>query len=565
MSLPPLPLLVAGPPVPRGSDSYELKRAAHVQRLADSIPVELRLPQSVIDNAPRDVTTIPRECGLLTARELHITDDYDATALAEAIANKKLTAVEVATAYSKRAAIAHQLTGCLTEWFMDDALTRARELDDHLASTGRTVGPLHGVPTSIKAHMPVKGHKVDAGSITTLMDVDFDCHAVEVLRKAGAVFYCKTNQPQLVMHLECCSFHGRSLNPHNTGLTPGGSSGGEAALLAMHGSAFGIGSDIGGSIRAPAAFCGIYGFKPTSNVLPRKDGLIGGSAAELTIPACCGPMSRSLRDMDLFMSVYSAAQTWRVDPRLDPRPWTGLATPVTRQGPLKVGIMKHDGFIMPQPPVTRALEWARAQLTGARGIELREYKPHRAAEAFKNVRRAYWPDGGCGIRNALIESGEPWSNLSQWTIQASEDEPARTTECMFKMAVTKENFWFDAAEHWQSQDIDVLICPAFVGPACSHETGFFWTYTSYWNYLDMPGAVLPTPIVAGAKGTESYADSTPLSEECQQVRKFWEAGDFEGAPIALQVIAPRYHDNELFQALGQLKDHLDTKQQAGQL
>ncbi|KAJ6783742.1 hypothetical protein PWT90_03382 [Aphanocladium album] len=561
MTTPTLPMVAVDPAMPPGSDEYEQRRAAIQQRLADSIPVELRLPRHVVDSAPKNVTKIPRECGLLSERELEITENFDAVALAEAIASKVYTSVEVTTAFCKRASIAHQLTCCLTEFFMDEALTRAKELDDHLAATGKTVGPLHGVPMSLKAHMPTKGHYNNIGTLSSEKLMEADCQAVGIARDAGAVFYCKTNQPQFVMHLECSSFHGRTLNPHNTTLSSGGSSGGEAALLAMKGSVFGMGSDIGGSIRGPAAFCGIYGFKPTANLMPRRDGFPGGSAGELTIPATWGPMSRSLRDMDLFMSVFSAAQPWRADPRLTTRPWTGLATPSTHAGgPLKVGFMMDDGAIQPQPPVAKALAWARAQLQGAADVEVKPFAPLRTREAAKNTRTAYFPCGVDAIRAALDESGEPLLPLSEWIFRDAQANPTPTTQGLFEMSNRKEQFWFDWADHWAKQDVDVVVCPAFYGPASSHDTAYYWNYTILFNYLDMPGAVLPTPIVAGAKGTEQYADTAPLSEECEHVRKLWEEGDFESAPIALQIVAPRYHDNELFGALELLKKYLDVQQ-----
>ncbi len=560
MATPALPMVAVDPAMPRGSDEYEKKRAANQQRLADSIPVELRLPQHVVDSAPKNVTQIPRQCGLLTARELEITENYDAVALAAALANKTYTAVEVAAAFCKRAVIAHQLTCCLTEFFMNEALARARQLDEHLAATGRTVGPLHGVPTSIKAHMPLKGHRMDLGTLASEAVVDFDSQAIGIVRDAGAVFYCKTNQPQLIMHIECGSFHGRTLNPHNTALSSGGSSGGEAALLAMRGSVFGIGSDIGGSIRGPAAFCGVYGFKPTASLLPRRDGLIGGSAAELTVPASWGPMSQSLRDMDLFMAVFSAAQPWRADPRLSNRPWTGLATPKSAEGPLKVGFMMTDGAIQPQPPVVKAMEWARAQLQGAADIDVKPFEPYRTQEAAKNAHTAYFPYGLDAIRRGLEESGEPFLPLSEWSVRDAEAAPTPTSQGLFELSKKKEQFWYDWAAHWAKQDVDIVICPAFYGPAASHDTAFYWNYTIIFNYLDMPGVVLPTPVVAGAKGTEQYAEDAPLSEECEHARRLWDEGDFEGAPIGIQIVAPRRHDNELFGALEQLKKYLDVKQ-----
>ncbi|KAM3506165.1 hypothetical protein MY11210_007659 [Beauveria gryllotalpidicola] len=561
MTTPALPMVAVNPAMPRGSAIYEQKRAASQQRLADSIPVALRLPQHIIDSAPKDVTAIPRLSGLLTERELQITEAYDAVALAAAIAAKTYSAVEVAAAFCKRAAMAHQLTCCLTEFFMDEALTRARQLDDHLAATGRTVGPLHGVPTSIKAHMPLRNHLLDLGTLSSETVVDYDSHAIAILRAAGAVFYCKTNQPQLIMHLESASFHGRTLNPHNTALTSGGSSGGEAALQAMRGSVFGVGSDIGGSIRGPSAFCGIYGFKPTSNLLPRKDGLPGNAAAELTVPATWGPMSRSLRDMDLFMSVFSAAKPWRVDPRLSTAPWTGLATPRPPGAPpLKVGFMMTDGAIQPQPPVVRALEWAQTQLQrAAPDVEVKPFAPLRTQEAAKNARTAYFPYGVDATRQSLQDAGEPLLLLSEWTVRDAEATPTPMTQGLFELSNKKEQFWCDWAAHWNSHDVDVVICPAFYGPACSHETAFYWNYTILFNYLDMPAVVIPTPIVAGPKGTERYVDEKPLSDECEHVRRLWDEGDFQGAPIALQVVARRGHDNELFGALEQLKKYLNVE------
>ncbi|KAM3455106.1 hypothetical protein NHJ6243_008662 [Beauveria neobassiana] len=564
MATPALPILTVNPAMPRGSAEYEQKRAASLQRLADSIPVALRLPQHIIDSAPKNVTAIPRLSGLLTERELHITEAYDAVALAAALAAKTYSAVEVATAFCKRAAMAHQLTCCLTDFFMDEALARARELDNHLAATGQTVGPLHGVPTSIKAHMPLRNRLLDLGTLSSETVVDYDSHAIAILRAAGAVFYCKTNQPQLIMHLESASFHGRTLNPHNTTLTSGGSSGGEAALQAMRGSVFGVGSDIGGSIRGPAAFCGIYGFKPTSNLLPRKDGLPGNAAAELTVPATWGPMSRSLRDMDLFMSVFSAAKPWRVDPRLNTTPWTGLATPQPA-GPLKVGFMMTDGAIQPQPPVVRALEWAQTQLQRAAtddddDIQVKPFAPLRTQEAAKNARTAYFPYGIDATRQSLQDAGEPLLLLSEWTMRDAEAAPTPTTQGLFELSNQKEQFWCDWAAHWNDQDVDVLICPAFYGPAPSHETAFYWNYTILFNYLDMPGVVIPTPIVAGPKGTERYGDDDNcLSDECEHARRLWDEGDFEGAPIALQVVARRGHDNELFGALEKLKKYLNVE------
>lgn len=241
--------LVQPKAVPQGTPEFEEKRTALLRTFYEKIPREYYIPQDIIDNPPTDVSGIPSTCGILTAEEIEITENYDTVSLAEAIAARKYTAVAVAKAFSKRAIIAHQLTCCLTQWYPDMAEKRARELDEYLEKNGKTVGPLHGVPVSTKEHMHVAGMYSSMGFYSSIVKDEEDSQMMRILRNLGAVFYCKTNQPQTIMHLESDSHWGRTLNPHNIHLSAGGSTGGEAALLAMKGSVMGIGTDIGGSIR----------------------------------------------------------------------------------------------------------------------------------------------------------------------------------------------------------------------------------------------------------------------------------------------------------------------------
>lgn len=544
-------------PLPKGTDEYEAQIASILAEFASKVPESLYLPESILENPPKNVTAVPRECGLLTPEEIDITENYDAVGLAEAIAAKKLTAVAVATAFSKRAIIAHQLTDCLTEWFMDEAIERAKYLDEYQEKTGKTLGPLHGVPISVKEHQPLEGHYTSFGFLDTRHLATYDAQMVRIFREAGAVFYCKTMQPQGIMHLEGVSQYGRVLNPHNLGLSAGGSTAGEAALIAMRGSVLGIGTDIGGSIRGPSGFCGIYGFKPSSYYLPMKDFLIGGFGAELNVLCATGPMCNTLRDMDLFTRVIIDAKPHLEDPRLIPIPWTGLAAPAPKT-PLKIGIMMNDGMIQPQPPVTRALEWAKAKLAGNPAFEVKPFAPFQAKRAMNGIRKAYWPDGGKTVKDHLAKTGEPMFPLTQWILKDAEG-PDVGANGVLAMRVERDDFRIEFSKHWSEQDVDVVICPMFVGPACEHETAFYWNYTAYFNYVDHPGVVFPTPIKAGKKGEEDYApeNSTPLSEEDKHVRELWAKGDFEGAPIDLQIVARKYHDNELFAALSQLKEALE--------
>ncbi|KAF7563560.1 hypothetical protein G7046_g569 [Stylonectria norvegica] len=542
--------------VPQGTLDFERNKALLLKAFAKKVPLEYHLPRELIANPPLDVSGIPSTCGILTPQEVEITETFDAVGLAEAIAAKKYTAVAVATAFSKRAIIAHQLTCCLTQWLMDEALERARFLDAHLAEHGTTVGPLHGVPISIKDHMPIAGTSSSLGAFSIMVDDKEDSHMIGILRDLGAVFYCKTNQPQTLMHLESDSHWGRVLNPFNINLTAGGSTGGEAALIAMKGSVLGVGSDIGGSIRCPAAFCGIYGFKPTSPLLPMRGFLASPAAAELNILCSTGPMCRSMRDMDLFMNCVIGAKPHLKDPKVVPFPWTGLQTPLGRR--LKIGIIQNDGLIDPQPPVKRAMSWATKLLSDPKYadlVEVKEFTPFGAAEAWVKIRKMYWPDGGQHAKDAILASGEPVHSLSDWIWKDEEPNGMQTAHDVNLARRERDDFRCEFAESWNKQDVDVVLGPAFVGPACAHDTAYYWTYTSLYNLVDYPGVVLPTPVAA--KAYEKYDSAyVPLSDDCQNVKQLWESSNFEGAPIDLQLVGRKYHDNELFGALAVLKDIL---------
>ncbi|KAF5024396.1 hypothetical protein F66182_3482 [Fusarium sp. NRRL 66182] len=555
-TLPGLPVVQVNP-VPRGTAEFEAKRTALLEAFESRVPPEFRLPLELIRNPPKNVTNIPVTCGILSHEEIDMTENYDAVGLLEAIANRRYTAAAVARAFCKRAIIAHQLTCCLTQWFMEEAIDQAQRLDDYFDQHGTTIGPLHGLPISIKDHIHIIGTQSSQGSLASISKDEQDSDIVAILRSQGAVFYCKTNQPQSLMHLESDSHWGRVLNPFNIHLSAGGSTGGEAALIAMKGSVLGIGTDIGGSIRGPSAFCGIYGFKATSNTLPTR-GYIKGPPppAMLSIPLSTGPMCRSLRDMNLFMQRVLSVEPHLSDPSIIHLPWTGRRAPVNQR--LKVGVVSSDGFTEPQPPVNRALSWVRSALSDSKFadvVELKDFRVLGAANAWNMVQRLYWPDGGQLTKGGILATGEPVHPLTEWIYKDAEPLGMQTAKDLIISHKERDDFRLAFAQSWHDQDVDIIIGPAFVGPACAHDTAFYWTYTSLFNLVDYPGAVIPTPIKAEA-GEKYDKEYVALSDACQHVKQMWEASDFEGAPVNLQVVARRHHDDELFGALQVLQEVL---------
>lgn len=187
------------------------------------------------------VLDVPKQ--LLTPQELEITEGYNAVELLGALSSGRLTATEVTKAFLRRATLAQHLVNCVTEFLPEEALTRAAELDDHYAKTGKTVGPLHGLPISVKDHIGMKG-KIASLGFCSMMDnvAENDADILVLLRSLGAIFHVRTTQPQMMYSIDTTSvLWGSTVTPWNRNLMAGGSSGGEGALVAMRGSLLGLG------------------------------------------------------------------------------------------------------------------------------------------------------------------------------------------------------------------------------------------------------------------------------------------------------------------------------------
>lgn len=242
------------------------KRAAQL----NAIPPSWRLPSTILTPPlPNTLETI-RSCGLLSAEELEWTETNDVTNLLSRLASREVSSVQLTTAFCKRAAIAQQMTKCLTEIFFDRALARAKELDDQYEKTGILTGPLHGLPVSIKDRFDVEGMDTTVGWVGLIgKPAQRSSSIARLLESMGAVLYVKTNIPQSLMMSDSYNhIFGQSINAFNHELISGGSSGGEGALLGARGSILGIGTDIGGSIRIPAALQGLYSICPTTGRVP---------------------------------------------------------------------------------------------------------------------------------------------------------------------------------------------------------------------------------------------------------------------------------------------------------
>jgi amidase len=260
---------------------------------AQKIPEKWSIPASFKPyEDTEDVFDWPNTSGFFTPEELFITEST-ATEVVAKIASGKWEAKAVTEAICKRAAVAQQLLNCITEICFDEAIHRAEELDTYFAKEGKTIGPLHGLPISLKDQFNIKGLDTTIGYVSRVnKPASEESTLVTLLLNAGAILYAKTNVPATLMRGETVNnVFGTTCNPYNRTLTSGGSSGGESALVGFRGSFIGVGTDIGGSIRHPCSFTGLYGLRPSHGRVSyqRVQNTYTGQEAVLS---CAGPMCR---------------------------------------------------------------------------------------------------------------------------------------------------------------------------------------------------------------------------------------------------------------------------------
>ncbi|KUJ08556.1 amidase [Mollisia scopiformis] len=471
----------------------------------------------------------------------------------------EISAVEVTTAFLRRAALAQRLTNCITELLPERALARAKELDDYFEQHRKPIGPLHGLPISVKEMIGMKELGLNAGYVAWWgKTATENAHVLDILWNAGAVFHARTTQPQSMMHLETDNnLYGVTVNPSNRNVSSGGSSGGEGALIGIGGSCLGIGSDVGGSIRSPAANCGIYGLKPTAFRIP-TDGWCSTMAGADPIPGVIGPMSTSLEGIKLFMKTILDSQPWLSEPALIPMPWN-TSIQISDTQPLKIAITWNDGVVTPHPPLTRALQALVSQLQTLPNLEIVDWHPYLHDEAWAIISSLYFTDGGAEDAATIAESGEPWRPLTTWMIKQNPCVKKLTPQKLYYWQEEREAYrkeyakvWNETASGESGRMVDVILCPAGPGVALKHDTARYWGYTSQWNLLDYPAVVFPVGKVDKDKdvATKNFKPMTDIDEDHW---KLYDAEEFDGLPISLQLVGRRFDDEKVLAILEYIK------------
>ncbi|CAG9975284.1 unnamed protein product [Clonostachys byssicola] len=511
----------------------------------DSVLPDVTLP----DPLPQNVQGIPDT--ILNPEELQITG-YDTLQLVQKLASRELSCESVTKAFLKRAALAQKTVNCITELLPEHAINRAKYLD----SLPHPTGPLHGLPISIKEQFGFEG-KINNNAFVVNCDRQQipACTLNTVLEEqCGAVIFARTCQPQSVMHLETNNnIYGRTVNPFNRNLTAGGSSGGEGALVGFHGSPLGVGGDIGGSIRVPAANCGIYGFKPTPFRVgnPGGMGLIVGQEG---IIGCIGPLAPSLSGIELFMKAYLGTEPWIKESYLTPLPWRQIQLPKK----LKIGVMWSDGIVKPHPPITRALSLLVNSLKSNPAFEIVDWKPIDHDKCWDITCALYWEDGGRRLQEVLRCGNEEPLELTKWLLEQPTMK-RRTLEEVWALKAARNSYRAMYNQHWlntgkeDNHPVDAILSP--IGPGCAppHDQSKYWNYTSQWNLLEYPSISFPVTKVDPSLDVrdDSYRPISKADEFNYELYPGPEA--YEDAPVSLQLITRRYEDEKCIEILKKIE------------
>lgn len=401
---------------------------------------------------------------------------------------KEISSVELLAAHVQQIEQINPALNAVVELLADSALFSARQADERMAA-GEPCGPLHGVPFSIKDSIDVRGTKTTAGTFgrRDAMPAGQDATLVQRLRAAGAIPLVKTNVPDLLFSFESDNLiYGRSNNPYDVTRTPGGSSGGESALIAACGSPLGLGSDCLGSVRIPAAFCGITSIKPTSGRLPRT-GHVPPAGSWFEALWQMGPMARYTEDLALAMQLLAGEDTCD---------FTSPPVPLLEPGDAKntrIAFFTDNGFAPCAAEVQNAVR-ASAEFLSREGMHVEEHRPPGVEQVYELELALLGADGADGIDNYLKEAG---STKVHPFLTAFVDHmrPYRATGTEF---AARWALWDEYRANLRRffLEYDAILCPVYTQPALKHresidEANFRgFSYTMAWNVAGAPSATV---------------------------------------------------------------------------
>ncbi len=493
--------------------------------------------------------------------------DWGAAEIARRIARREVSVHEVVQAHVERI---QDVDGRLNAVIMprfEEALSEARTADEALASGAAAgvgngkLGPLFGVPITVKACFATVGQTATVGNTPGHLS-DRDALLVRRLKAAGAILLGKTNVPQMMTWHECDNpVYGCTNNPWDLGRTPGGSTGGEAAIIAARGSPLGLGNDLGGSIRVPCHFCGIHGLKPTSFRLPREGSIsvLRGLDSIVTQP---GPMARHVEDLWLALRVMGDNSDGYVAGDVTPAPLPDPAKVDVAQ--LRIAALTHDGLFPASAGIKRAVRDA-ADALRRRGATIVEFDldathellghgefldvycgllgsdggadARRMTRGIKldwRVARLMWIAGlrmptRVAVARGLRLAGQKWMARLVMLVRPLSADAAR------QLAHARQRFARSVIDQLVAQRIDALLMPPHALPAPQHVRGYDLVaaagYAMLINLLGFPAGVISITRVREGEDHGRRAGRDQVERQAAAVDR-----GSVGLPIGVQVV-----------------------------
>jgi fatty acid amide hydrolase len=481
--------------------------------------------------------------------------------LAAGIAARRFSSSEVVSAHLERQNEVESKINAVAVSLGDQAIAAAKAADQGKPRDGQK---LYGVPVTVKECFDVVGTATTAGLIGRAGNLKADdAELVSRLRAAGAIITAKSNLAQLELYVESDNpLFGRTNNPWDLARTPGGSSGGEAALVAASASPLGLGTDIGGSVRVPAHFCGLCGLRATPGSLS-----LAGTADEFLfghvagVPDSAGPITRSVTDLKLAMDVL------------------GARVPDATLDGLVIGMYDDDGFMMASAAVRRAVHQAAGVLETA-GARVVMFEPPAVLEALDIFYGLFTADGGAAFVTLIAgeQKDSRVAQLMQLATMASWLRPVLgaglmvggqrrlshlirstgmlTGEETQALLARRDAYHrrFEAAV--RSAGVDVLLCPPNALPALTHGASADLgpasvSYTALYNLLGWPAGVVPVTRVRPVEMDRRPRGGDMMERAARRV----DMGS-AGLPVGVQVVARPNREDLILAVMGAVETAL---------
>ena len=396
-------------------------------------------------------------------------------------------------------------------------------------------------------------------------------------RRAGAIILGKTNIIQTLAGMESDNrVYGRSNNPWNPDRSPGGSSGGEAAIVAAGGSALGLAGDYGGSTRVPAHFCGVNGLKPTSGRLSNTDfppDLL--DAGQETVIPQPGPIARTVADIQLAMEVFAETSLEPTHDLVPPVPWPD-PTKVQIDG-LRIGMYTDNGYFPASPALRRAVEEAAEALRG-RGASVSRFAPPDAAETVRIFLGSASAGGGGGYQR-LLGKEKPLpqvagllqglntppvvlKGIARWMAARGQHHlayvmqclGARSTEAYWQIVEARSQYRAGFIQSLDDEGFDAILCPPYALPAVTHRSTEHlfpaMTYGLTYNVIGAPAGVVAATTVQPGEESDRTISKDLADITAQEVER-----GSAGLPVGVQVVARHWREDIVLAVMAALEEH----------